>query len=307
MLKGNSMRSDRDGEHLERVLLLSKNIGGYADELNVNGDDLTDSLSAGADWTAAVTVAHVESGEAKQATEELRAALLDAYSYYMAAKVVLTAKIDIADMGDDIIVEYGIEGHVTRNYEDLYMRISQWLEADRRLVAEGDPRVVDRDIIEGLNLHLANISERWHNSQEAHREKIQARADRISLFERQTILLEAIFGKAKLHWGNDDPRLRDLGFVPRSEVWTRKRIMSSQNFAFDDASGEFFWDPVEGAEEYELQYRPVDVSGRWSLLYSGAESSTKDHPPAPGEYDLRVRAIIGEERGSWSRRITQDF
>ena len=222
MLKNNCVRRDTDGEHLERVLALSKNIDTYATELNVNGDDLTECRSAGADWTAAVRVAHAESGEALRATQSLNDALKKAYSYYVYAKEILFAKIHAEGGAGEIIKEYGIDGITSRYYDEIYMRISMWLEADARLVIEGNPCVVDRDIIDGLNIRLADIREQWHNSQEAHREKIQANADKRSLFERQTLLLNAILGKAKLHWGNDDPRLRDLGFLPRSEIWTSK-------------------------------------------------------------------------------------
>jgi len=307
MLKNNNMGHDRDGEHLERVLLLSKNIDTYAAELNVTGDDLADCRRAGADWTAIVTVAHVESGEAVGATQSLTNTLKNAYSYYVYAREILLATINAEGGDDNLIEEYGIKGTTLWYYDDLYVRISQWLETDRRFVDDGNPCVVDRDIIEGLNLHLTNISERWHGSQEAHREKFQAYADKRSLFERQNMLLNIILGKAKLHWGNDDPRLKDLGFVPKSEIWTIKGIPPPKNFVFDDTTGIFSWDAVEGAEEYELHYRPVDSQVKWYLLYRGEQSSTEDHPSSAGTYDFKVRAITEEKHGKWSITITEVF
>ena len=307
MLKNNSFTRDTDGEHLERVLGLSANIDTHAAGLFITGDELASCQSAGADWTTAVTNASVESGEAEEATETLNNALQELYDYYVSAKEILLAKIYAISKPDKIIAEYGIEGITPHNYDGLYLKVNRWLETNTRLVAEGDPRVVDSGIIADLTTHLTNITECWHDSREEQREKSEAYALKQSLFESQVTLLNFVFGKAKLRWGNDDPRLRDLGFVPKSEIWTEKTPPAPKNFAFDDVTETFSWDAVEGVDTYELHYRLFETSGEWTKLYEGSATSVTDKPSDPGEYDFRVRAIAEGKLGAWSKIITVDF
>jgi len=52
------------------------------------------------------------------------------------------------------------------------------------------------------------------------RERIDANAAKIALFDADSKLLSFLFSLCKLTWGDDDSRLGLLGFVPKSEIWT---------------------------------------------------------------------------------------
>jgi hypothetical protein len=307
MLKNNNLARDKEGEHLERVLALSQNVDTYATELVIVGDELTNCQTASADWTTAVTVAGVESGEAQEATESLNNALQKAHTYYVFAKEILLAKIYAISKPDNIVIEYGIVGETPYDYNGLYVKINMWLETNTRLVAEIDPRVVDISIITGLTAHITSITALWHDSREEHCEKNQAYVTKRMLFDAQVILLNLVFGKCKLKWGNDDPRLKDLGFVPKSEIWTEKTSPAPKNFIYDDGTGVFSWDAVEGVDLYKMDYRLTDTSGEWTTLYEDTVTLTTDKPPDPGEYDFRVRAIADNKLGMWSSVITEYF
>ena len=80
--------------------------------------------------------------------------------------------------------------------------------------------MVGATVIANLTTHRDTIETLWHDAQEERRESSQAYAAKRELFDKQSSLMTFVFGAAKLVWGNDDPRLRDLGLVPKSEIWT---------------------------------------------------------------------------------------
>jgi hypothetical protein len=234
MLKNNAFSHDDDGERLERLRLLSANIDTYSVGLDITGDKLLRSQNGGADWTASVTTAGVEDGEAQEATESLNQGLAAAHDYYVAAKEHLLSIIYDIEKPDEIIEEYGVKGDAPWNYGDLVLKFEKWLETHARLTAATDPRVVSAAVITNLTTHRDTINTLWHDSKIQHREKSQAYAAKYELFDKQSNLLTFAYGAAKLVWGNDEPKLKDLGFVPSSEIWTKGTPPAPKNLAYDD-------------------------------------------------------------------------
>jgi hypothetical protein len=270
---------------------------------------LAECQTAAVDWMSAMNDATIEDGESQEATETLNNALSVAAKYYVDAKEVLLAIIYTIEKPDEIIEEYGITGDTPRDFKGLSERLSIWLETDAKLNAlvPPDPRVVPPAIVANLSIQLDTIKTLWHDSQTESREKSQGYATKKTLYATHSKLFSFVYTIAKITWGDDDPRLRDLGLCPSSEIWTHNSPHAPKNLAFDIESGIFSWDAVDDVDSYQLDCRLTGKTGAWTNIYEGAEISTAIKPPSPDEYDIRCRAIAGDTQGNWCTPITVDF
>jgi len=309
MITNNGISADTDGVRVARTELLSGNIDTYAAELGIVGTKLAACQTAAVDWMGAITITGVEAGEAERATEEFNTALSAAYTYYTRAKGVLLSIIYDIDKNDQIIKEYGLNGAAPRDFNGLDNKINRWIETDARLNAEvpPDPRVAPASIVAGLATHLDTIRSLWHNSATEMQQKTEAYRAKQNLFDMHSSLLSFVLSVAKFTWGDDDSRLRLLGFCPSSEVWTQNKPHAPKNLAFDPDTGIFSWDVVEDVDSYELSARITGKKGKWTTFWGGTENSTTDKPSSPNIYDIRCRAITGDTSGNWCTPIEVDL
>ena len=309
MITNNNFANDTEEVRVARTSLLSHNIATHAPALGIVDPKLALCLSAADDYMAAITSAGLEEGEAQEAIETLNTALNAAFKYYVDGKDVLLAIIYSMSKPDDMIKEYGFIGSTPHNYEGLSIRLNKWIVTDAKLTAlvPPDPRVAPPAMVAGLVTHLDTITDLWHTSQKEIREKSEAYAAKHELFDAHSALFSFVFTIAKFTFGEDSPLLRDLGCCPKSEIWTYNKPHAPKNLSFDEATGTFSWDPIDGVDSYQLACRLTTASGEWTNFYEGVEHSTTEKPSSAGEYDIRVRAIEGENLGNWSGSIVVNF
>jgi len=220
MLKGNNISRDTQGERIERLTLLSANIADHAVDIGVAGARLTAAQTSGADYLDAVAEAGVQDGQMDEAFETFHQCETALAKLYSASKAHLLDIIWELDKPDDFIEAYALGGASPYRYDGLLAKIATWEKNHDILVVALDERVLAPAAManlvakryEMLALRNAAYGEK-HESSEAYRALHE-------LFDAQTKLLNFIYSSACLAWGDDDSRLRLLGFVPSSEVWT---------------------------------------------------------------------------------------
>jgi len=308
MLKNNSISADNQGQRIERLDLLSANIDDHALEIGVSGARLAAAQTAGADYLDAIAEAGVQDGQMDEAFETFHQCVDDLAKLYSASKAHLLTIIWELEKPDDFIEAYGFGGESPYRYDGLTAKIETWEKNHALLVAAGDTRVLadaamtnliaKRD--EMLALRTTAYAEK-HESSEAY----DALHD---LFAAHTKLLSFIYSGACLAWGDDDSRLRLLGFVPSSEVWTPgepsgEQLPTPGNFhlLFVDPNLTISWDPVEGATSYHLEMgnNPMILG---TVLYEGPDTEYTFDPPG-GHLYFRVWAMDGEEWGERGEAI----
>lgn len=84
-------------------------------------------------------------------------------------------------------------------------------------------------------------------------------------------------------------------------------IPAPMMLTYDVGSGTLSWSPVDNADSYIVDIRPVGASGDWDHLWEGIETETTAQPSVPGEYNARVRAVIDSVLGKFSGAITVNF
>jgi len=298
MIINNSISQDTIDERWQRVSLLSANIDTYAVELDVTGARLTWAQGAASAWETARATAHVESGEMNEAYQTYNQAFEAASKYYNKAKeFLIRTVVEISGPDDDILQEYRVDRPTPLEQKGLVSSIEDWKITHDRLKAAGDPRVVNDAIVANLMTHRNTIVTLWHDAEQERQESTDAYKTLHALYDTDSRALGWLLGLCFLVWGDDDSRLRLLGFVPSSEIWTKHKPHAPKNFIFDDVAKRFNWDAVEGVDSYEVDFRLTGatmyqlVNEMGSVNYIGAKNEFGDMPSEPQQY--RVRAGDG--------------
>lgn len=229
MIINNSVSTDDYGIRIERLSLLSANIDDYAIELGLSEEMHEWSRNALDKWDDIRTDSHIETVEAGGAYSTLHAELRETYKYYNAAKGLLKAIIKEAGINDDIKESYGIIGKTSRSRKGLTNAIETLKTTHDKLKIEGDTRVLPDVFVDNLVIRREKIIELWYKALDEKKEAKEARELRNRIFNEDTRKLAHLFSLCKMKWGIDELRLRDLGFLNKSAIWTFKHKDEPEN------------------------------------------------------------------------------
>ena len=309
MLHDNNFTNQTNEERTECTGLASGNIDTYAVELDVTGARLLKGQTMGPAWLTALATAGVEEGEKNEAFQEFHLGLDGGTKRYVELKDFLLAIIWGQQKPDLMVNAYGFNMLSPNTYNKFLGAVEKWEINHDRLVAEipPDERVLPAALMADLIAKRDALAVLWSASMKENEEATLAWNAKLSLYNEDSLFLKWLFTLAKIYWGDDDPRLRLLGFCPSSEIWTHNSPYAVKGLAWDPVTGTFSFNAVDDADSYELSARITGTTGDWTTFWTGAETSTTDKPSAPGIYDIRCRAIEGENLGNWSGAIEVDL
>jgi len=229
MIIGNKFSKDDDSVRTERLQYLAANVEELAPELGLSDDVLTWARGAYDRWYEALLTANAEGAETEGAYVGLELAVEPAVKYYAAVRKLLMSIIERHGEDREIVEAYGFKGKSPRRYKKLVPAIDLWKETHDKLVAAGDPRVVNETIIAKLVAHRNEVNDAWRKALEEKREAAEAYETKREIFDEDCDMLRFLFNLCKLTWGDDDPKLILLGFVQKSGVWTFKKKNEDEN------------------------------------------------------------------------------
>jgi len=307
VLRNNGFKRHTDDERSECTALVSANIDTYAAELDLTGDRLTKARGLGAAWLNLLTLARVEEGIKNEAFQEFHLGLNNEIAHYVRLKRHLMSIINEYQRSDTIVNSYGFNDPAPNTYGRYIAAVEQLSVTNDRLVDEGDPRVLPAALVADLLTRRDSLLLLWDSAMKKNESSLQAFSKKRALYGEDSVFLSWLFSLARLYWGDDDPRLRLLGFVPASEVWTSGApFPAPEHLAHDPATDRFTWDEVEGVEGYELQYAVDKSSPEWLECYRGEENSVIFRPEGSGDYLFRVRAYE-KKVGKWSEILSVSY
>lgn len=309
MLHNNNFSRHTNDERTESTGLASANIDTYAVELDVTGAKLTRAQGLGAAWLTALATASVESGEKDEAFQEFHLALDASFKRYVELKDFLMAIIFEHQKPDDIINAYGFNDLAPNTYNKFLAAVEKWDINHTRLIAKIPPdvRVLPALLMADLLAKRDALALLYGAAMQENEESTLSFTAKFNLFNEDTRFLSWLFTLAKVIWGDDDPRLRLLGFCPSSEVWTSNKPHAPKQVVYDPITGTLSWEAVEDVDSYECSARITGTTGDWTTFYAGAATTTTEKPPTPDVWDVRCRAIAGENLGNWSTAIEVDL
>jgi len=271
-LKNNDLTKESIENRLYRLLRMQNNIDTHAAELGITGPVLSWGQNCYDVFSGAITASTVEAGESKDATIIVREKFAEAKDYYQKAKDILIAYLDQYKPDEILLASYRVDRPTPRKYLDLTEAIDVFEETHNRLVAAGDDRVIAQAIIDELVARGNDFKTELDNAGIEQRESDVAYQEQHTIFNADTEKLRLVLSLACMIWGDDDPKLKDLGFVPSSEVWTPggggEQLPTPgppENLQIEimpDGKIKFFWDsPLTGVPEYCNFYLEIVDTG----------------------------------------------
>jgi len=295
----NLFSRDDPGDRGIRYISLNRSIDGVAVEIGVTGDLLAWAQNCEVDWEEAQSVARMAEIAKMRAFSEFRYKQIDCRKLYQKAKKYLKAIIAEHDNAAEIIRAYSIDGRTPLTREGLETAVDDLSRQHESYVAAGDPWVLPGHIVDEIVTLRTKMSE-LHTAARAMLLSAKVTRDAMKArFHNDTKRLRLVYEMGVLAWGVDSSKFIIMGMLPKSEVWTKRRPPSPENFRYDSDARTFRWDLIDGAEFYEADYRAVKTSGHWTTFYEGAANSCPPPEGISGTFDFRVRAIAKGKEGHW--------
>jgi len=312
-LTNNQFSSDSDDVRQARLDLLSANIDTHAVDIAVAGELLSWAQNTYGEFVDARSSADKEAGDTDEAYQEFHIKYNAAREYYVDAKDLLKAVLMTYQDDDDAMEKYGIKGRTPRTEESLLSAIQQWRKTHDEFVAEADPRVIAESIVAKMESDADEFDNLWRTAVTEKKEARLAFDSKQEIFSRDTDNLRLVYMLAKMAWGDDDPRLHELGFVPSSEIWTPGQpdpelpVFPNPPEIFTlslraDGTIEVVWTGVTGATHMLLEKRKQGEID-WSLVMNGLPADPEEILPyidpyiSPGIWEYRMIPTNGEEHG----------
>ena len=220
IIKGNDFSHDTDDVRQARLALLSENIDTYAVLVAVAGALLTWAQGAFDLWVDLCVTASRESGDVDEATQEYRLKYDATREYYVRAKALLNAILESFQDNDEAAEKYGTMRDTPRSVEAVYRKIEQWKDQHDIYTLELDPRVIADSVVTEMMTMAADFYEGWKFAITQKREAAEAYDAKQAEFLLGSKYLKLIYQMAVMVWGDEDPRLIELGFQTKSGIWT---------------------------------------------------------------------------------------
>ncbi len=288
-----------------RLHLIQKNIDRYAAELGVAGDLLdwaqnceTKSLKMEDDMKDARYFSGNAFANHRKKMKELR-------KNYQSGKDLLKALVRQYDGARELAESYAIDTRTPNTRAGLESAVDDLLRQHDIYRAAGDPWVLPAPTIAQIRTLRTEMSELYGIATTKRKDFHAAIKTYNEYYDSDTRKLRLLFEMALSVWGPDDFRLKMLGFLYRSAIWTKHVPPAPANFRFDSGARSFHWDIIDGADRYEAHYRDVSskTGEHWTVFYEGATNSCPPPDGLTGKFDFSVRAIAGKKEGHWCKPI----
>ena len=312
MFKNNAFSADTNWQHLERCRLCTAASATHKTDLGLRNSWVLDIGTHVTDFETQLNTQNLEDAEYHGAVADLQVKRKDLFDTLASARWMIKTIVDDPALseGDRKMIAdvFDIAQRFPNDLYDLLIEIaSDILTGQQKLVDMAAvwklPDVMITDITDQKTA-LENANER---TRVEHGEKLKATEDLNTMRGVGDNLLRNIFRWATAVWGNEDSRLLEFGFVPKSMIWADNTPYAPKNLYYDDSDATFKWDALEDVTDHQLHYRLTNTSSNWTELYKGKDNFCTGKPSEPNEYDFRVRAWDGDNSGRWSTIITVDI
>ena len=222
--KNNQFTNDSNAEHTIRCEMFVSGAAEHGAELEFRGTlvaDITAHLDA---WKALEIQHEDEKGDVEAATgliNQLKAELeaLIVQGRYFVNSVLSEVEVEGVDE-HDIRQDFGVEGKIPDGAAGLIDLGRQMAAINAKYILEASPYAMPAAPFAEIGTVAEALFDALDARKVEHRE--QMHVGKLKEIERKVgdRLLSRAFNWACAVWGYDEPKLEDLGFVPKSQIWT---------------------------------------------------------------------------------------
>jgi len=224
--KNNDFGHDNDAAHTLRVEFCLSGIAEHEGELDFPGtlvDDLTEHIEA---WKHLLVEVPDESGDQAGATALVMSLLKDLRALVVSTRFMVQSVAGGAESEEDagvIFADYGVVGNTPARRFELLALAKKMVEANARYVEQGNPFALPEERFEAISAKIAEVEDAIKRQNKEKSERHHAIVAKRLERKKGDKLLSGIFNWLRALWGVDDYRLELFGFVPKSQIWTKKR------------------------------------------------------------------------------------
>jgi len=301
-IKNNGFTLDTEENRCMRLLLIQNNISTYAGELGVAGQLLAWAESCYTHFNQLLAASVNANGEKVEAKQEEELKFTNARNYYVKAKELLLATITEYQPDDMIVKAYGIDGVSPRKLMEFFTAVDAMYAEQLKLIGASDPRVLPQMVMDKLLALTNEIKPLLDNYTEKELASDLAFNAKHEAFDIDSVKLRLLYTSAVVVWGDNSDKLKLLGFVPKSEIWTHDKLGVPQNFVYEANTFSLHWSTVQHATFYRIEHKLEGDSSFQQVGITDKNYFTLGKPFI-GANEFRVRAAIENEDGDATQAL----
>ncbi len=221
--QNNDFTHDTDGQHIERCETLFIGIDAHGAALSFSAADITKIKTYCTDIKAAMLALAKEKADVDEVFVELHAAEAAARIKYTACQDYVRGEMQVAEAGtaEYMNERFNIHGGAPDRREDFINEADEMIDSYTNILTEHPDVTLAPALFDELTaliaaLRVAKNAVPIERAQESEASVVK----RVLMETTGYSILRWVFNRAKSFWGDDDPRLLELGFVPKSMIWT---------------------------------------------------------------------------------------
>jgi len=304
--RNNNVGRDSNDQHTLRVELCVAGMDKYGAELAFRGKLVEQMTKHREDWDAATQGLVDEWGDEVAATALVNKLETELHDMLVSARWMVESMLHEDDVQGveehDIRRDFGLNRSIPYSHPGQLALARQMTETNERYIAEGSPYALPEAPFNAMKEKNKNFRDAIEKRSDELGEALHA--GKFKEFERAKgdTLLARAFKWICAVWDNNDTRLLEFGFVPKSQIWTPggDKFPAPTKLIYDQFRNDFTWNPVEKATRYELEVKNKLTQEKITIK---TELNQKRVPLEKGEYEAKVRAIkeaSAEVASDWS-------
>ena len=224
MFKNNQFSKDTHEEHLQRCILCASGVVTHDPVLSFRPAWVADIATHATNFETLLNAQNIEDAEWHGAVASLEALRNSLYELNFSARWMVKTILDDPTMsaGDLALIDdaFDIDDELTKGFFSLTENTRKLLLGQEQLVAIGATWTLPLDMVTNLTNGFSEIKSLSESAEIEHGEKLKATKDLYSAREVGENLLRNLFRWVVANWGDDDTRMLEFGFVPKSQIWT---------------------------------------------------------------------------------------
>ncbi len=221
--KNNQFTEEPDADHAIRVRQMAAGLAIYGVDLGFLPAEIAEYDTYSDNIDTALNKQQEESADVDEIYVELSIAYDDALAKYRACQSIVKGEMEFADSGtvEYLNERFFIGEDLPKNNKGFIKMLEYMVKAKEALAVEHPDVTLPDAPFDALKLSVAAFDANLAATGKELADQKAATASKNVL--RKTMgekLLRKCFHRAVAYWGDDDPRMLELGLVPKSQIWT---------------------------------------------------------------------------------------
>jgi hypothetical protein len=221
--KHNKIVAEPDADHAIRIRQMSGGLVIYGAELGFTPAEIAEYATYSADFDTALNVQQEESADVDVIFVELSDAYDDALAKYRACQALVKGEMEFGGTGavEYLNERFFIGEDLPKNNMGFIKMLEYMVLAQETLGVERPDITLPDAPFDALKAAVAAFDTKLAATGKELSEQKAATASKTVLRKtRGDKLLRKCFHRVLAYWGDDDPRMLEIGLVPKSSIWT---------------------------------------------------------------------------------------